>query len=466
MKTSLTDEILHQNLPGVERLLATGEEDVNEIDDYGYTPLIEAAIVNDVKIAELLIKHGADVNKDDVTGRTPLFWAAENDSVALSQLLLENNADPNAYTLGSQPVLANPLLRNHQELKKLLYKFGAKIDFAQDFINTKLIGHRYELIGQVDIVNHRNHFIELDFEGFILEFTVSIIYDSLKRYKSHFAARHLRDYFKNLSHVIQAFAIANELLTYQQYTIDLKQHEQRLQQLTNSDLLLLPVAYRGHAISFIKFGRFLAKCDRGENSKREGTVVVYLINNLAAFNTHFVKNLIYKRQTPEFILDGFKQVLSLYPITILPISPQVTGNCSWANIEAAIPTMLFLLSLKNDLDYAEMLKLQKSAIKFYDEWLEWEKDSALHDCIESFHNANALRKASKVSILASVLFQTCDYTSNKGLDRAEKIFPILTLPDYRYVLDSYTSVYCKTSQPLTLAGENLKQLLNYFDVDW
>ncbi len=460
---SLTDEILFGTLGSVERVLHQGA-DVNEIDVYGFTPLIEATIVNDTEKAEFLIKHGANVNQHDVTGRTPLHWAADIHNVSLSTLLLENKADPNAYTEGGQPVLVYPLLRNQQNLKKLLYQHRADLNFAQDYINGKLLGHRFQLLGQVDIVNSKGHFIELDFEGFFLEFTLAIVENSLARYRNNFAARKLRPYFNYINKILDRYLNATELLKYQSYLIDIDEHAQKIDALLKNELLLLPVAYRGHAVTFIKHGNLLARVDRGENSKIEGTVVIYKITKPQIFNAEFMKKLIYKPQTIEFITSGIKRVLGLTTLFTLPLTAQIIGNCSWANVEGAIPTMIFLLMLKEQKRFgkSDIAQCKDAALSFYNQWQEWDQDRALEDCVKSFDNSNPARKATKATILAAILFQQCNYHNPKDIERAEKILPILMLPEYQYILKSYIEIYWKSRK--TRAGHNLIQVLEFCGV--
>src|SRR3989344_841758 len=191
--TRLSHEILQGTSRSVAKML-DGDVEINEVDQYGFTPLIEAAIVDSVDLSRLLIEHGANVNNPDMVDRTALHWASDNNNIALCELLLEKGADPNAYTTASEPVLVTPTLRYFIQVKKLLYQYGADIHFAQDYINAKLIGHRFELKGEIDILNHKNQYILFDFEGFVLEFTVNVIRDSLVRYQNHFTARHLRPY--------------------------------------------------------------------------------------------------------------------------------------------------------------------------------------------------------------------------------------------------------------------------------
>src|SRR5690242_12542279 len=139
---TIASDIISQRMPDFEAYLRAGES-LDDIDEYGFTPLIECAITHQIEIAEQLLARKVDVNKADVTGRTPLHWAVDNNNVALAQLLLDNGADSNAYTRNGLSVLVYPVLRNQDTLKHLLYRYGAKLDFALDFINGKLIGHRF-----------------------------------------------------------------------------------------------------------------------------------------------------------------------------------------------------------------------------------------------------------------------------------------------------------------------------------
>jgi hypothetical protein len=249
---SLANTIIYGEKEHVLHALQQGA-DPNEVDEYGYRPLVEAGIANKTDIARLLLEHGAQVDQEDSTGRTTLHWAVENNNAKLCDLLLSKGANPNHYTRSSQSVLVTPLLRNEAKVKNVLYSYGADLNFALDYINTKLLGHRFELMGSADIVNPKGKFIEVDFEGFFLEFTVSIILHSLNRYRNNFAARNMRRYFKFVRVLINAFETAAELIHYQQYLTNLEQHSDRIDQLLLQELLIIPVAHRGHAITFVSF---------------------------------------------------------------------------------------------------------------------------------------------------------------------------------------------------------------------
>ena len=98
------------------------------------------------------------------------------------------------------------------------------------------------------------------------------------------------------------------------------------------------------------------------------------------------------------------------------------------------------------------------ALSVYQEWVEWDKDRALDECVQRFYLANSVRKATYASMLAAVLFHACDHEQDEHIKRAEKILAILTLPDYYYVLQSYLETYCV--KRLTRKGNNLLKLLD------
>lgn len=449
---TIANDIISHRMPDFEAYLRAGES-LDDIDEYGFTPLIETVITRQPDIAEQLLQRKVDVNKSDVTGRTPLHWAVDNDDIEFTKLLLNHGANPNAYTSSGLSVLVYPVLRGQDPIKQLLYHKGAKLDFALDFINAKLIGHRFELKGDVDIVNANGEFIELDYEGFILEFTVAVIKDSLRRFTSSYSTRHLRHYFHPIHAIMDAFDIAGELLRYQHLTRFRQKEWDRLERIARSPMVVLPAASRGHAMGFVRYQHWWAKIDRGENSLQEGTVNIYQITKPDAFNVDFIHQFLYKKQARSFFHEEINRILGLEPVAKLPISPQISGNCSWANIQAVVPVAYALQQMRVGLplDPAESMYL-------HDQLVEWDQDRALDEAIQRFYLANPLRKASIASMLGCILFQACSYSNPQHLVRAEKILTILTIPEYYYILDSYLQEYCV--KRLTRKGNNLLKILD------
>jgi len=456
---TLAKNIIHGDLDAVKAHLELTQESITELDEYGYTPLIEATIFNKEAIIDFLLDKGINVNDVSITGHTALHWAVENNNLDIVRKLLTYGANPNAYSRSSQPLLILPILRQQQDLKNLLYQYGADLQFAQDYIATKLLAHRFELISHVDIVDSHNKYIELDLEGFFLEFTIGIIQHSLSRFKNHFSAKHLRNYFFHLQQIIDAFTIANELINYQHFSIKTEQYEKRIDQLLNRPLQVIPLGYEGHAICFVRYRDILVKCDRGAEGRKKGSVIIYRMKNPHAFNQDYIKHLIYTKQNKKSILEVLPQTLGLSPITQLPIPTQVTGNCSWANMEATIPTVIFLLLIENYMPAGpnQILECKEIALAIFNEWLDWDKKTALHEFVVDTEKAQGPRKICKAMVLANLLFSKLKYTKMADIKIAEKILPLLMQPETKYILASYKKIF--QDKYHSTDGSNLTHLM-------
>jgi len=436
---SISKKIIYDSDKELINFLKTNPE-LNFIDEYGYTPLIQAAIINSISKTKILLNAGAKVDFTDLTGRTALFWVADNNNLELCDLLLKHNANPNAYSSGGQPILVMPLMKKQLEVKKILIASGAKLDFAQDFLNAKLIGHGFELEGRVDIVDTRNVFIEVELEGFYLRFTLEVIASSLIDFKKSFGAKKLHKYFVNLDKIIRALQVAIELIRLQHYLTDIKQFLDKINSLLDNQLLILPISFGGHAITLIKFGDLFVRCDRGEFGKNNGTVIYYEMQYPERLTKSFYRELIYKRQYPEYINAGLINYLGLQPKKTLGLPIQKTGNCSWANVEAVIPTITAMLLLE-ERGNNNQKNCEDEALFFYHEWREWNKTRSLDFCIQSIKEAEPARKVSKVALLASILFQACDYDNLKDRQKSNKILAILSQPDYLQILKCYAKTF-------------------------
>jgi len=439
MMHSFANAIIQEDMRAIDAYL-NRRVDVNELDEYGFMPLIEAAIVDNIDITQKLIAHGANVNGQDVVGNTALHWAVENNNLKLSKLLIEHYANPNAYNLAGQPVLVMPLLRHQSELKRFLCESGASEIFAQDFINAKLLGHMFELVGTANLIDTKNQFVEVDFEGFFLEITLGLVCDSLAQFQNNYGARKLRRFLGLSKVIVDVMQRASDLVRYRQYRTDVKKYQTEIQSLLQEPVVL-PIGYEGHAVTFVKYGNILAKCDRREDSRLYDNIMCYRIGRPEVFTTNFLMDFLYKKQTGEFINHDLHHLLQLTPLTELKIEAQMSGNCSWANVEACIPTLFFLIlsSLPGAEDSTAHYK--SLALNFFHAWREWNKDRALQFCLQSFKEASFLRKACKAEILAAILFQRCDFSLNSEKIRGEAILSVLLGSPYEYILDNYLQTY-------------------------
>lgn len=457
---SLSKLIIHGSDQEVKEKLESYPQ-INVIDEYGYTPLIQAAIVDSVSKAELLLNAGAKPDFQDLTGRTALFWAADNNNYELCKLCLSHGADPNSYSSGAQPVLVMPFMKGQQEIKKLLVSSGANLEFAQDFLNAKVLGHSFELEGRIDIVDTKNTFIEVELEGFYLRFTLEIIASSLTGFRNNFGAKKLRDYFPKLDIIIRSLYGAIALIQLQNYLIDVNSFVKKINALLDTSPLILPISFGGHAITFIKNNDYFVRCDRGEYGMHNGTVIYYKINNPAKLTKDFCREVLYKRQDPDFINDRLPDYLGLHKQKILNLPVQKTGNCSWANAEAIVPAIMFLLLEQENPGNSG--KNEAQALYFYDEWREWDKRRSLDFCIQSLSTASQARKCTKAALLCAILFQACDYENPNDREKANKILNVLIKPEYKPILKCYALTFAKSKNHIM--WQNFTKYLEDFGVD-
>ena len=191
-----------------------------------------------------------------------------------------------------------------------------------------MLGHIFELVGPANIVDPKNQYVQVDFEGFYLEVTLGLISDSLAQFQNHFAARNLRRYSGITQLIVESMQRAGELIRYQQYRVALQKVRDKIDNLLDKDPLIIPVGYEGHAITFIKSGNIWVKCDRREDSRLYDNVMFYHVTQPASLTKDFIKSLIYVKQTSEFINGEIDHILGLEPITELKVEAQVSGNCS------------------------------------------------------------------------------------------------------------------------------------------
>lgn len=438
---SISQEILEGTYEGVEKLLSEGAP-INILDEYGFTPLIHATATNRLDLVELLLKHNARVDLIDISGSNALHWAVDNDNIPICKLLLDFGADPNAYTGNGQPTLFYPVLRKNRELTNLLVNKGGNINVAKDFINAKLIGHRFELQGNSDIVTSNGLFISIDLEGFYLEFTLDIIRDSLEKFINSYMAHRMDIHSDELQIIIKSFMNASALREFKHFSKNVEANKQTIYKLMDIDLLLLPVSYRGHAITFVKHGNFLAKCDRGVQ-KMTDPIVINTVGRPNLLNHEFYSNLLYNKHTDKFMKSDLYKILDLKTYAKLPIKHQVTGNCSWANAEASVPTMLYMLLFDKIKDPKKLPSLIDEIMHFYHAWLDWDKDRAIEDCLLDFDKMSFQRQKARAALLGAVLFQACNPLKPSDVARARTILAILSRKEFHYIVRIYANVFVR-----------------------
>ncbi len=459
---TLAQAIIQQNYPAVKQYLAAGG-DANQMDEFGFTPLIETAIVNNVGLTKLLIEHGANVNEKDMVGGTALHWAVENNNLEMVALLLENGANPNEYNNNGEPIFVKPILRNQTELKLLLYENNASASFSVDFINVKLLGHRYDLHGSIDVVSPAGDFVEVGFEGFFLEFSLNLVRYSLEEYIKNYAAREAQHIFPIFSLCVDALRVAAKLIQFQQYQTRLNEHHEVIDALLDRELLIIPCNYEGHAIIFILYHNILIRCDRRKIGETVNGINVFKIRKPNAMNKTLIRKLIYERKTQDFIENKLTRLLGLELKTRILITPQVAGNCSWANVVSCVPAIYYLFSGGSDFtsDHG-LIDYDHPALVAYREWRDWDRLRALQYFIKEFETTEDKKRRSFIgSLFGAVLFQRFHADDVKNLETARRMLKLLRTPGYNYILKNYLDHYYHTNP--TPMGKNLKRLIEVCD---
>ena len=115
----------------LEKLMREHLEHVNSGGGPIGTPLHAASLMDNQKVIQSLLAHGADVNAPDVFG-TPLLFASHLGHLEVVRLLLERGADVNAKTDTDLTSLHMAARSGHYEVVRTLLKHNADTNARDD----------------------------------------------------------------------------------------------------------------------------------------------------------------------------------------------------------------------------------------------------------------------------------------------------------------------------------------------
>jgi len=108
----LVDAIRAQKMGKVKYLIQDDGKDVNEEDEEGITPLIEATLTRNEPMVQLIMEAGAPAQPPPGFRHTPLRAACLTGNVKLIEVFLAQGADPNAKSEGDRtPLMGACFLR-------------------------------------------------------------------------------------------------------------------------------------------------------------------------------------------------------------------------------------------------------------------------------------------------------------------------------------------------------------------
>ena len=101
--------------------------DPNEVDAYGYTPLLNAAALGRLNAVVELLKNGADINRSGPYGFHPIHAAAQNGHREVVSVLLKNGADINAQNEDKDTAMHLALRAHRIEIVYMLISNGGNV---------------------------------------------------------------------------------------------------------------------------------------------------------------------------------------------------------------------------------------------------------------------------------------------------------------------------------------------------
>lgn len=132
--TALHWAVYHDDFPLMERLIRAGAR-TNVQNDYGASPMSEAAVVGDVKVLKRLLAAGADVESPNADGQTALMILARTSNVEAAKLLIAHHANVNAREQWhGQTALMWAAAQAQPPMVRLLAHQGAEVN-ARSLVN-------------------------------------------------------------------------------------------------------------------------------------------------------------------------------------------------------------------------------------------------------------------------------------------------------------------------------------------
>jgi len=125
--------------------------DINQKNEEGLTPLLNAILCGNISIAKILIQHGADVNiTEDTSGYSPLIFACLSGDKSLIKLLLDNGAEISIRAKDGTTPLTAALRYGRKDICELMSDIEPDI-LTKEGTNA-LIQVSYD--GNMDVVNY------------------------------------------------------------------------------------------------------------------------------------------------------------------------------------------------------------------------------------------------------------------------------------------------------------------------
>lgn len=119
--------VRHGHTDLIQVLLKTGQIDINDQDDGGWTPIMWAAEDKQYDATQVLIENGANLHIRDLEFNVPLHWAALSGNIEVCKLLLDEHTDINSINIHKETPLHIAAREDHYACVQLFLSRGANI---------------------------------------------------------------------------------------------------------------------------------------------------------------------------------------------------------------------------------------------------------------------------------------------------------------------------------------------------
>jgi hypothetical protein len=289
------------------------------------------------------------------------------------------------------------------------------------------------------------------------------VMNSLHAYINNYAAKQLSAYFEDLKTIASALDRAGQLQCYLQYQKDRQPHQQQIKRILMQPLLILPIGCAGHATTILIKDNWLALCDRRKEDSHLQGIVIYQIDDMSKLSSSMLYDLVFTKKHADFFNKDLVPTLKLRLVKRVMIEPQMTGNCSWANVEASIPAALFLLREAPFTDAPRIIDYQHPFVQIFRHWREWDKKRALHFMLHDFPRLSPAQRASRAALLSALVFQRCHHRHPEDLRTAKRIINLLKEYNVDHCLQTYLTTYYE--QRHTESGQHFHDLLQSIEDD-
>jgi len=302
------------------------------------TALMLACASRNEKIVQRLIAAGADVNKKNLrNGSLPINYAIESGALNIVLELVKHHADVNFILADGQNFVEQVLSSRKLSSSESEFLLNS-VTSLDKTINEKIVSPK--LLASIWGITHPLFFnirdLKIEFMGLFPYSTLNRMSQFLQAYLPELT-KHFPTYFDK-EKTDKILRLSSELcLSYKFKNISSKEILASAKHCPQ----ILTSSCNEHMTSVVFDENKFVKCDRGGIYRGHGVTTYQLQKKIT-------EEVIDKIRNPDnfnFFYNEVNQILGLKKLTSYALKDQKVGNCTWANLKAALFAVFTLLDL-------------------------------------------------------------------------------------------------------------------------